>query len=227
MNFSEHFYKLWEHGVIQIGVWETIYMTLLSTAVAYLIGLPLGVILRVTDKDGIRPIGWLNTILSFIVNIFRSIPFLILMVALLPVARFIVGTSLGNSAVVVMLIVAAAPYVARMVESSLREVKPGIIEAAQAMGTPTFTIIWKVLIPEAKPSLINGSIISMVTILGYSAMAGTIGGKGLGQIAIIEGHQRSNDDIIWICTVLTVIIVQIIQVVGNYIVHRTDKRIRH
>ncbi len=228
MSFlSEHFFKLWENNVIQIGIWETIYMTFLSTAIAYVIGLPLGIILHVTDKNGIRPIGWLNSILSVIVNIFRSIPFLILMVALLPVAKFIVGTSLGNSAVIVMLVVAAAPYIARMVESSLREVKPGVIEAAQAMGASNFTIIWKVLLPEATPSLITGAVITTVTILGYSAMAGTIGGKGLGQIAIIEGHQRSNDDIIWICTVLTVIIVQVIQVVGSRIARRTDKRIRH
>lgn len=221
---SEMFYKLWENNLIQIGIWETIYMTGLSTAIAYLLGLPLGVILCVTDKGGIRPIGWLNKVLGFVVNFFRSIPFIILMVAMLPVAKFIVGTSLGNKAMVVMLIIAAAPYVARLVESSVKEVNAGVIEAAQAMGASNFQIIWKVLLPEAKPSLILNGIISMVTILGYSAMASTIGGTGLGQIAIIYGHQRSNDDITWICVFLTVIIVQIIQEVGGIIVRKTDKR---
>ena len=225
--FSEMFQKLWSNGIIQIGIWETVYMTLISTAVAYLIGLPLGIILNVTDKGGIHPIGWLNKLLGVIVNIFRSIPFIILMVAMLPVAKIVVGTSLSNKAMIVMLIIAAAPYVARMVESSIKEVKPGVIEAAQAMGTPSFTIIWKVLIPEAKPALITGAVISMVTILGYSAMAGTIGGTGLGQIAITYGYQRQKSDIIWVCVVLTIIIVQIIQEVGMRIAHKTDKRISH
>ena len=192
--FSEMFYKLWDNGLIQLGVWETIYMTLISTFFAYLFGLPLGMILCVTDKDGIHPVPWLNKILGLIVNFFRSIPFIVLMVAMLPVAKFIVGVSLGNKAMIVMLIIAAAPYVARMVESSIKEVSPGVIEAAQSMGTSNFQIVRKVLIPEAKPSLITGAVISMVTILGYSAMASTIGGTGLGQIAIIYGHQRSNSD---------------------------------
>ena len=224
---SEMFYKLWNNGLIQLGVWETIYMTLISSAIAYVIGLPLGVILSVTDANGIRPTPWVNRILGFIVNFFRSIPFIILMVAMLPVAKILVGTSLGNKAVIVMLIIAAAPYVARMVESSLREIKPGIIEAAQAMGTPNFTIIWKVMLPEAKPSLITGAVISTVTILGYSAMAGTIGGTGLGQIAISYGYQRFKNDIIWVCMILIVLIVQVIQIAGTAIAHRTDKRIRH
>ena len=225
--FSDMFQKLWTNGVIQIGIWETIYMTFLSTAVAYVIGLPLGVLLCVTDKGGIHPIPWVNKAVGVIVNIFRSIPFIILMVAMLPVAKLVVGTSLGNSAMIVMLIIAAAPYVARMVESSLKEVKPGVIEAAQAMGTPEFSIIRKVLIPEAKPSLITGSVISMVTILGYSAMAGTIGGTGLGQIAITYGYQRQKTDIIWVCVVLTIVIVQLIQEFGMRIVQKTDKRVSH
>ena len=179
-----------------------------------------------TDKDGICPVLWLNRIVGFIVNIFRSIPFIILMVALLPVAKLVVGTSFGNKAMVVVLIIAAAPYVARMVESSIKEVDKGIIEAAQAMGTSTGKIITKVLIPEAKPSLIIGGVISMVTILSYSAMAATIGGGGLGQIAITYGYQRYNNDIIWICVVLTIIIVQIIQEAGAFIAHKTDKRIK-
>ena len=223
--FSDMFQKLWANNLIQLGIWETIYMTLISTAVSYVIGLPLGLVLSVTDDGGIHPIHWLNRLLSFIVNIFRSIPFVILMLAMLPVAKLVVGTSLGNKAVIVTLIIAAAPYVARMVESSIKEVDKGVIEAAEAMGTPAFKIITKVLVPEAKPSLITGAVISMVTVLGYSAMASTIGGTGLGQIAIIYGHQRSNSDIIWFAALLCVIIVQVIQEVGMYIVRKTDKRI--
>ena len=147
--------KLLDNGILQYGIWETIYMTLLSTIFAYVIGLPIGLILSVTGKNGIRPIAWLNRILGIIVNIFRSIPFIILMVAMLPVAKFIVGSSLGNKAMIVTLVIAAAPYVARMVESSIAEVGGGVIEAAKAMGTPTFKIVTKVLIPEARPSLIT------------------------------------------------------------------------
>lgn len=223
--FSDLFYQLLDKNLIQMGIWETVYMTFLSTAISYVIGLPLGIILSVTDKDGIVPIAWLNRVLGVIVNIFRSIPFVILMVAMLPVAKLIVGTSIGNKAMIVMLVIAAAPYVARMVESSIKEVDKGVIEAAQSMGTPSFKIVTKVLVPEAKPSLITGAVISTVTILGYSAMAATIGGTGLGQIAVIYGHQRSKEDIIWVCVVLTVIIVQIIQEVGMFIAHKTDKRI--
>ncbi len=217
--------KLLDNGILQYGIWETIYMTLLSTIFAYVIGLPIGLILSVTGKNGIRPIAWLHRILGIIVNIFRSIPFIILMVAMLPVAKFIVGSSLGNKAMIVTLVIAAAPYVARMVESSIAEVGGGVIEAAKAMGTPTFKIVTKVLIPEARPSLITGSIISMVTILGYSAMAGTIGGGGLGQIAITYGYQKYQNNIIWICVALTIIIVQIIQELGAVIARRSDRRI--
>jgi len=224
--FSEMFHKLWNNGLIQMAVWETIYMTFISSFFAYLLGLPLGVILNITGRNGIAEKPKLNRVLGFAVNFFRSIPFIILMVAMLPVAKFIVGTSLGNKAVIVMLVIAAAPYIARMVESSLKEVNAGVIEAAQSMGANNFEIITKVMIPEAKPSLITGAAISIVTILGYSAMAATIGGTGLGQVAIIYGHQRSNGDITWICVFLTVIIVQIIQEVGNAIAHRTDKRIK-
>ena len=217
--------KLLDNGILQYGIWETIYMTLFSTIFAYVIGLPIGLILSVTGKNGIRPIAWLNRILGIIVNIFRSIPFIILMVAMLPVAKFIVGSSLGNKAMIVTLVIAAAPYVARMVESSIAEVGGGVIEAAKAMGTPTFKIVTKVLIPEARPSLITGAIISMVTILGYSAMAGTIGGGGLGQIAITYGYQKYQNNIIWICVALTIIIVQIIQELGAVIARRSDRRI--
>ena len=221
---SEILQKLWDNGILQLGVWETVYMTFVSTFFAYLFGLPLGVILCVTAKDGIRPTLWINRILDVLVNIFRSIPFIILMVAMLPAAKFIVGTSLGNKAMTVTLVIAAIPYIARMVESSVRGVDKGVIEAAQSMGASEFTIITKVLIPEAKPALIVGAVISLVTILGYSAMAGTIGGGGLGMIAITYGYQRFNNEIVWICVALTIVIVQLIQEAGMWIASKTDKR---
>ena len=217
---SDLLIKLWQNGILQLGIWETIYMTLISTFFAYLIGLPVGLILRMTDRDGIHPIGWLNRTLGIIVNALRSIPFIILMVAMLPVAKAIVGTSLGNRAVIVTLVIAAAPYVARMVESAAKEVDAGVIEAALSMGASTLRIIWKVIIPEAKPSLITGAVISTVTILGYSAMSGA------GQIAITYGYQKYDDQIVWLCVALTIIIVQILQEFGMYIARRTDRRSR-
>lgn len=222
---SDILQQLIQENILWQGVWETVYMTLISTVFAYIIGLPLGVILGITDENGIRPIKWLNTALGFIINVFRSIPFLILMVAFLPVAKLIVKTSLGNKAMIVMLVIAAAPYVARMVESSIKEIDTGIVEAAKSMGANTWQIIYKVLIPESKPSLIIGAVISTITILGYSAMAGTIGAGGLGKIAISYGHQRYKDDVIWVCVLLTVIIVQLIQVLGTFIAKKTDRRI--
>lgn len=223
---SEMFWKLWDNGVIFLGIWETIYLVLISTFVAYIIGLPLGILLSITDKDGICPLPWFNKTLGFVVNILRSIPFIILMIAILPAAKLVVGTSMGNRAMIFTLVVAAAPYIARMVESSIKEVDKGVIEAAQAMGTTSFGIIRKVLIPEAGPSLIIGAVISTVTILGYSAMAGTIAGGGLGMIAISYGYQRSEYDIVWVCMLLTIVIVEIIQEVGMRIAMKSDKRIK-
>lgn len=224
--FSDLLKQLVESGILFRAIWETVYMTLLSTLIAYLIGLPLGVILSVTAPSGVRPIPWLNRLLGVIVNIFRSIPFIVLMVAMLPVAKLVVGTSLGNAAMIVMLVIAAAPYIARMVESSIKEVNPGVIEAAQAMGTSQFRLITRVLLPEARPALVVGAVISTVTVLGYSAMAATIGGGGLGAIAITWGYQRSKEDITWVCVILIVIIVQIMQEVGMRIARRIDKRAR-
>ena len=221
---SEILRKLLDNGILQLGIWETVYMTFISAFFSYLVGLPLGVLICVTAKDGIRPIPWLNRILDVLVNIFRSIPFIILMVAVLPAAKLIVGTSLGNRAMIVTLVLAAIPYVERMAESSIKEVDKGVIEAAQSMGANEFSIITKVLIPEAKPALLVGAVISLVTILGYSAMAGTIGGGGLGMIAITYGYQRFNNEIVWICVALTIIIVQLIQEIGMHIARRTDKR---
>ena len=216
--------QLLNNNVLQLGIWETIYMTVISTLIAYLIGLPLGVLLSVTDKDGIRPIGWLNKTVGILVNIFRSMPFIVLMVAFLPLSKLLVGKSYGNEAMIVMLVIAAAPYIARMVESSIKEVGAGIIEAAQSMGTPTLQIITKVLIPEAKISLIIGAVISSVTVLSYTAMGATISAGGLGAIAIVWGHQRINPEITWICVILIVLIVQIIQEVGMRLAKKLDKR---
>ena len=225
--FSDLFYQLLDQNMFLTAAWETIYLTVISTAISYVIGVPLGLVLCVTDRDGIYPIVWLNKILSVTVNVFRSIPFIILMVAMFPVARFVVGTSVGNKALIFSLVVGAAPYVARMVESSVKEVNHGIIEAAQAMGTSNMGIITKVLIPEAKPSLIVGAVISTVTVLSYTAMAGTVGAGGLGRIAIAYGHQRFSPDITWVCMILTIIIVQVIQELGMLLAHKTDKRIRN
>lgn len=208
------------------GILETLYMTVTSTALAYAIGLPLGILLSVTDKTGIYPIPMLNKILGFIVNLIRSVPFLILLVAILPVTRAIVGTTIGSTATIVPLVFGAAPFVARLVESSIKEVDAGVIEAAHAMGTSTFQLIYKVLVPEARPSLILGGAIAITTILGYSAMAGFVGGGGLGTIAINYGYYRYKEDIMLITVLLLVIIVQIFQEVGMKIAKATDKRIR-
>ena len=225
-QFSEDFIKLWEKGIILQSIWETVYITILSTMIAYLIGLPLGILTYYTSKDGIRPMSWLHKTLSVLINVLRSVPFIILMVALVPFAKMIIGKSYGNGVLIVTLIIAAFPYVARMVESSIQEVDHGVIEAAQSMGTSNLEIVFKVLIPEAKPALITGGVISTVTVLGYSAMAATIGAGGLGMLAITYGHQRFNDDIIWICVLLTVLLVVAIQELGVWIVRKTDKRIK-
>ena len=223
---SEVLIQLFKDGTMLKGIWETVYLTLSSTAIAYLIGLPLGILLCITDRDGLKPIVWLNKILSVIVNILRSVPFIILMVAFLPVAKFLVGKSYGPGAMIVMLVIAAAPYIARMVESSLKEVDRGVVEAARSMGANTFQIIWKVYLPEAKPALIVGAVISTVTVLGYSAMASTINGGGLGQIAIFYGYNNFKDDVIWMSVLFTVIIVQVIQEVGMLIARKVDRRVR-
>ena len=221
---SEMFYKLWNNGLIQLGVWETIYMTLISSAIAYVIGLPLGVILSVTDANGIRPTPWVNRILGFVVNFFRSIPFIILMVAMLPVAKFIIGTSLGNGAVIVMLVIAAAPYVARMVESSVKEVGFGVIEAAQSMGATDLQIIVKVLIPEALPGIIAGLTIALVALVGASAMAGAIGGGGLGDMGIRYGYQRFMPEVMLAVVVILIAFVQSIQSLGDWLVRRVSHK---
>ena len=200
------------------SLWETLYMVLLSTAISYVIGLPLGLTLVVTDKNGIRPMPVLNTVLGIVVNILRSVPFLILAVMITPVTRAIVGKAIGTTAMIVPLTFAAAPYIARMVF--------GVIEAAQSMGASPWQIVWKVLVPEAKPSLMVGGAISIVTILGYSAMAGFIGGGGLGTVAVNYGYNRYNFPIMFVAVVIIVVIVQIFQEVGMRLAHHLDKRNR-
>ena len=212
--------------LIVTGVWETLYMTLVSTAISYVLGIPLGVILYVTDAKGIRPNRAVNLIVGTIVNILRSVPFLILLVMILPFTRLVVGTTIGSTATIVPLVVAAAPYVARMVESSLKEVDPGVVEAARAMGSSVPQMIVKVFLPEAKPSLLVGAAISLATILGYSAMAGFVGGGGLGAIAINYGYYRYQFDVMLITVILLVIIVQIFQEGGLALVRKLDKRLR-
>ena len=207
------------------GFVETIYMTIISTALAYVIGLPLGLILVVTDKDGIHPIRWLNSLLGMIINFFRSIPFLSLLIALMPFTKAVVGTVIGSKAAIVGLWIAAAPFIARMVESSLKEVEVGVVEAAQSMGASPFQIMTKVLLPEAKPSLLVGAAISITTILGYSAMAGIVGAGGLGAIAINYGYYRKQSDIMYVMVVLMAIIVLVFQELGMRISKHTDRRL--
>lgn len=207
------------------GFIETIYMTVISTVLAYIIGLPLGLVLVVTDKDGIHPIPWLNSLLGMIINFFRSIPFLILLIALMPFTKMVVGTVIGSKAAIVGLWIAAAPFIARMVESSLKEVEIGVVEAAQSMGASPFQIMTKVLLPEAKPSLLVGAAISITTILGYSAMAGICGAGGLGAIAINYGYYRKQSDIMYVMVILMAIIVLVFQELGMRISKHTDRRL--
>ncbi len=197
------------------GIWETLYMTILSTVIAYIVGLPLGILLSVTGKGGILRNRAVNGILGAVVNILRSVPFLILLVVLIPFTRLLVGTSLGTTATIVPLTIGSIPIVARMVESSLQEVPPGIIEAAESMGASPLEIIVRFMLPEAVPSLLLGSAINLATILGYSAMAGFVGGGGLGDIAIQYGFYRYQSDILFVSVAILIIIVQIFQEAGT------------
>lgn len=206
------------------GTWDTIYMTVVATFFSYVFGIVMGVILVICRKGGITPHPAIYTGLDIVVNLTRSFPFLILMIAVIPFTRFLVGTTIGNNATIVPLVLAAAPFVARLVESSLLEVDHGVVEAAQSMGADTWQIISRVLIPEALPSLINGSAVSAITILGYSAMAGAVGGGGLGKLAIMYGYNRYQTDIMIITVVLLIIIVQAFQSLGNWATHKVDKR---
>lgn len=218
---------MWNSQVIIMlleGIRDTLYMTLASTLFGYIIGLPMGIVLTVTDKDGIRPNAAVYKVLDVISNLLRSIPFIILLILLIPFTRFVVGRSYGSTATIVPLTIAAAPYIARMVESSLKEVDAGVIEAARSMGASDFQIVTRVMLVEARTSLIVGATISLGTILGYSAMAGTVGGGGLGDIAIRYGYTRWQTDIMVVTVVLLVILFQIFQTIGMKIANRLDRR---
>ena len=207
------------------AIWETVYVTLLATAFSILIGLPLGVLLVVGEKDGVLPLPkWLLQILNVIINLLRSVPFLILMILVFPLTRLVVGTVVGTTASIVPLVIAAFPFVARLAESSLREVSPNTIEMAQSLGTSPLQIITRVMIPESIPSLISNATIAITTILGYSAMSGIIGGGGLGKIAINYGYYRYKYLIMIAAVVLLIILVQIFQSVGNKLAIHTNKR---
>ena len=207
------------------GIKDTLYMTTVSTLFAYLLGLPIAILLVLTAPSGLKPQKLVYRLLDMIVNIFRSIPFLILMILVIPVTRAIAGKAYGSTATIVPLVIAAAPYVARMIESSLLEVDPGVIEAAQSMGANIPTIIFKVLIPEAKTSLIVGATISCGTILGYSAMSGAIGGGGLGQIAISYGYNRYQTDVLFVTVALLIVLMQVFQIMGLKFSRTTEKRL--
>ena len=214
----------------QLGtaIYETMYSLALQVFFAYLIGLPLGVLLVTGEKNGIRPLpSWLMKLLNICINLLRSVPFLILMIIVLPLSKVIVGTKVGTMATIPPMVIAAFPMVARMVESSLREVDHGVIEAAQSMGASPLQIIWKVLLPEAKPSLISGGTITLTTILGYGAMAGVIGGGGLGKLAIDYGLYNFKKLVMWVAVIVLVALVQIFQTAGTKIATVSDKRLRH
>ena len=208
------------------GVWDTLYVTVVSTLLASVIGIPLGVLLYGTTSGSLFPNKAVNTVVGVIVNVLRSIPFIILLILTQPVAKAMVGSKLGNKAFIVYLVIAAAPFVARMIESSLREVDGGVIEAAQSMGSNNFQIICKVLIPEAKPSLLVGSAIAITTILGYTPMTYLVGGGGLGQLAIQYGIYRSNSTMMYAASLLIILLVQIMQEVLSAVAKKSDKRIR-
>ena len=211
-----------------MAVWETIYVTVLATAFAILIGLPLGVLLVVGEKDGILPLpSWLLRILNVGINLLRSIPFLILMILAIPLTRLIVGTMVGTVASIVPLVIAAFPFVARLAESSLREVSPNTVEMAQSMGASPLQIIVKVMIPESVPSLISNATIAITTILGYSAMSGIIGGGGLGKIAINYGYYRYKYLIMVVAVALLILLVQIFQSVGTRLATKLDRRLKN
>lgn len=208
------------------GTVDTLIMTCVATILAYVIGIPLGILLVVTSPNGLRPNRIVSTIVGWIVNIGRSVPFIILLVALIPFTRFIVGTSLGVPGAVVPLVVTAAPFAARMVEQSLEETDSGLVEAAQSFGASTWQIVWKVYLKETLPSLVRGAAITFVTLFGYSAMAGTVGAGGLGDIAIRYGYQRFQTDVMIFAVLLCVVLVIVFQAIGDMTARKIDKRRR-
>lgn len=221
-NTAAYLSQLW--GLMSTPLLETFYMVAMSTLFSVLIGLPVGIILVITDKGHIWERPKLNSVLGFIVNIMRSLPFIILIIAIFPLSRFIVGTTIGSTATIVPLSIAAAPFVARVIESSLKEVDWGVIEASISVGATIPQIIFKVMIPEALPSLIMGITLTVINILGYSAMAGAIGGGGLGNLAIMYGYELYQTDVLVATILVLIVIVQIVQAAGNLLARKVDKR---
>ena len=223
MEFLQEFIE--KYGLLLAeGTWDTLVMTTLSTLFAYVIGIPLGVAVSITAPDGMRPHRIVNMVLGWIINIGRSIPFVILLVAIIPFTRFVVGTSLGVPGAIVPLVVAAAPFVGRMVEQSLAEVDGGLVEAAHSFGASTWQVVTKVLLRESLPSLVRGASITFVTLFGYAAMAGTVGAGGLGDIAIRYGYQRFQGDVMIASVVLCIVLVQVVQTFGDFLARKVDKR---
>lgn len=223
--FSAEFWAQYG-GLLVEGTIDTSVMVVVSTLFAYLLGLPMGVALILTQPHGIRPNRVLNRILGWIINIGRSLPFIILMVAIMDFTKLIVGTKIGVKGAIVPLVVSAAPFIARMVETSLAEVDAGVVEAAQSMGASPLQIVWKVYLPEAKPSLILGGAISIVTILAYTAIAGAVGAGGLGDLAIRYGYQRRVPSMMWVTVIFLIVLVQVIQYVFSRVSTRIDKRLK-
>ncbi|HIT52246.1 MAG TPA: ABC transporter permease [Candidatus Aveggerthella excrementigallinarum] len=223
MEFLQEFIE--KYGLLLAeGTWDTLVMTTLSTLFAYVIGIPLGVAVSITAPDGMRPHRIVNMVLGWIINIGRSIPFVILLVAIIPFTRFVVGTSLGVPGAIVPLVVAAAPFVGRMVEQSLAEVDGGLVEAAHSFGASTWQVVTKVLLRESLPSLVRGASITFVTLFGYAAIAGTVGAGGLGDIAIRYGYQRFQGDVMIASVVLCIVLVQVVQTFGDFLARKVDKR---
>ena len=209
------------------ALWETLYMTFLPTILAFIIGLPLGILLVTGEENGIRPLPKsLMKLLNVVINLLRSVPFLILLVVVLPISKLVVGTQVGSPAIIIPLAIAAFPFIARLVETSIREVDQGVVEAAEAMGATPFQIVWKVLIPEARPALVSNFMVALITIFGYGAMAGIVGGGGIGAIAINYGYYRRRQLVLFLAVVLLIVIVQVLQSIGNRITKKVDKRIR-
>ena len=225
----EKFAEAWEIFCrdFPLALWETLYVTVMATLFAILIGLPLGILLVTGDENGIRPLPrMLMRVLNVVINFLRSVPFLILIVVVMPLTRAVIGTAIGSVASIVPLVVAAFPFVARLVESSLRELDPNIIEMAQSMGSSTMQIIFHVMLPESVPSLVTNFTLAITTILGYTAMSGSIGGGGLGKIALVEGYSRYKYVVLLLAMIVLVIVVQIFQSVGTHLATRLDKRIK-
>ena len=217
--------ELSKNGLL-FAVWETLYVTVVATLFAYVIGLPLGVLLSITQPHGIWPHKWRHRILGWIINVGRSLPFIILMIAIMPFTKALVGTKIGVPGAIVPLVVSAAPFIARMVETSLAEVDAGVVEAAQSMGASNLQIVWKVYLPEAVPSLILGASISIITLLGYTAIAGAVGAGGLGDLAVRYGYQRRVTSMMVVTVIFIIILVQVIQSVFSWLSTKLDKRLR-